>query len=188
MGHVSTYLQVSADGYFAGPHGEIDWFKHNPDPEFEAFSLERAQGESTLLFGRTTYEMMAAAWPTDQAHEDQPAMADIMASSPKIVFSRSLHAVDQGPRWQNVELRRAIDADALRGDERDFTTLGSGSVVQQLTRLGVVTDYHLVVNPVLLGQGKSAFAGIDTTELDLAEAHSFKNGLVWLTYRRRSAG
>ena len=185
MGRVSTYLQVSADGYFAGPNGEMDWFKNHPDPEFESFSLERAQGNSTLLFGRTTYEMMASAWPTDEAHEDQPGMADVMARSPKIVFSRSLREVDEGPRWQNVELRREIEADALRSDERDFTTLGSGSVVQQLTQLGLVEEYSLVVNPVLLGDGRSAFAGIDTVELDLAEAHSFKNGLVWLTYHRR---
>jgi dihydrofolate reductase len=185
MGRISTYMQVSVDAYFAGPNGEMDWLKNNPDPEFEAFSLERAQGNSTLLFGRTTYEMMAGAWPTDEAHEDQPGMADVMARSPKIVFSKSLSEVEEGPRWQNVELRRDIDADALRDDERDFTTLGSGSIVQQLTRLGVVDVYSFVVNPVLLGHGKSAFAGIDTAELDLAEAHSFKNGLVWLTYHRR---
>ena len=185
MGRVSTYMQVSVDGYFAGPNGEIDWFKNNPDPEFEAFSLERAQGNSTLLFGRTTYEMMAAAWPTDEAHEDQPGMADVMAKSPKIVFSTSLRAVEQRPRWQNVELRRDLDADALRNDERHFTTLGSGSIVQQLTRLRAVDVYTFVVNPVLLGRGKSAFAGIDTAELDLTETHSFKNGLVWLTYHRR---
>ena len=184
MGRVSTYLQVSMDGYFAGPNGEIDWFKNMPDPEFEEFSLERARGESTLLFGRTTYEMMASAWPSDEAHADQPGMADVMAKSPKIVFSKSLHDVEEGPRWQNVELRHDIDADALRDDDRDFTTLGSGSIVQQLTRLGVVDEYSFVVNPVLLGSGKNAFVGIDAAQLDLAEARSFENGLVWLTYRR----
>jgi hypothetical protein len=45
--------------------------------------------------------------------------------------------------------------------------------------------YSFVVNPVILGRGKRAFADIDTAELDLAEAHAFKNGLVWLTYQRR---
>jgi len=184
MGRISAYLQVSLDGYFAGANGEIDWFKNNPDPEFEEFSLERAQGKSTLLFGRTTYEMMASAWPSDEAHEDQPGMAEVMATSPKIVFSKSLGGVEERPRWQNVELRRKIDADALRNDDRDFTTLGSGSIVHQLTRLGLVDEYSFVVNPVLLGRGKNAFDGIDTALLDLSEAHSFKNGLVWLTYHR----
>jgi dihydrofolate reductase len=184
MGRISTFMQVSLDGYFAGPNGEIDWFKDKPDPEFAEFSLERAQGESTLLFGHTTYEMMASAWPSDEAHEDQPGMADVMAKSPKIVFSKSLRAVEEGPRWQNVELRHDIEADDLRNDDREFTTLGSGSIVQQLTQLGLVDEYTFVVNPVLLGRGKNAFVGIDTAELELSEARSFKNGLVWLTYRR----
>ena len=151
MGRISTYMQVSMDGYFAGPNGEIDWFKNNPDPEFEEFSIERAQGNSTLLFGRTTYEMMASVWTSDEVREEQPRMAEVMATSPKIVFSTSLREVEDGPRWQNVELRRDIDADALRNDVREFTTLGSGSIVGQLTQLGLVDEYSFVVNPVLLG-------------------------------------
>jgi len=185
MGRISTFLQVSADGYFAGPNGEIDWFKHNPDPEFEDFSLEQAQGGSVLLFGRTTYEMMAGAWPTDAAHQDQPGMAQVMATSSKIVFSKSMTHVDEGPRWRDVELMDDIDARMLRHDTREFTTLGSGSIVRQLTQLGLVDSYSFVINPVLLGAGKNAFTGIDTAQLDLADARAFKNGLVWITYHRR---
>jgi len=184
VGRISVYMQVSLDGYFAGPNGEIDWFKNNPDPEFESFSLERARGANTLLFGRTTYEMMSSAWPSDEAHADNPGMADVMAKRAKIVFSKSLRAVEEGPRWQNVDLRHDLDGAALRSDTRDFTTLGSGSIVRQLTRLGLVDEYTLVVNPVVLGNGMNAFAGVDRSQLELSEAHSFKNGLVWLTYER----
>ncbi|MEP6661226.1 MAG: dihydrofolate reductase family protein [Acidimicrobiales bacterium] len=128
--------------------------------------------------------MMSSAWPSDEAHADQPGMADVMAKSPKILFSTSLRQVEEGPRWQNVELRHEIDGKALRAEARDFTTLGSGSVVQQLTRLGLVDQYTFVVNPVVLGDGKNAFKGVDTSELKLSESRSFKNGLVWLTYER----
>jgi dihydrofolate reductase len=184
MGRISAYLQISLDGYFAGPEGEIDWFKNNPDPDFEEFSLERAQGSSTLLFGRTTYDMMSSAWPSDEAHEDMPRMAEVMAKSPKIVFSRTRRQVEEGPRWQNVELRHDLDVDALRSDTCDFTTLGSGSIVRQLARAGAIDEYSLVLNPRLLGAGKNAFVGVDTEELELVEAHSFKNSLVWLRYIR----
>jgi dihydrofolate reductase len=184
MAHISVFLQVSIDGYFAGPAGEIDWFKSSPDPEFEAYSLERASGPSTLLFGRTTYEMMASAWPSDQAHRDQPRMAEVMAGSPKIVFSKSLQSVDEGPRWRNVELRHEIDTGALRRDDGNYTTLGSGSIVQQLTRVGLVDQYSFVVNPVILGAGKNALTAVPREQLELTDARSFKNGVVWLTYAR----
>jgi len=99
-------------------------------------------------------------------------------------ISTYLH-VEEGPHWRHVELRRGLDVEALRADERHFTTLGSGSLVRQLTELGAVDEYSFVVNPVLLGKGENAFAGIDTAQLDLVEAQSFKNGLVWLNYHRR---
>lgn len=57
--------------------------------------------------------------------------------------------------------------------------------MRQLTDLGAVDEYSLVVNPVLLGTGRNAFAGIDVAPLDLVEARSFRNGLVWLTHHRR---
>jgi len=101
------------------------------------------------------------------------------------VFSTSSDGVEEGPHWRHVELRRSLDVEALRADERHFTTLGSGSLVRRLTELGAVDEYSLVVNPVLLGSGKNAFAGVDLAPLDLVEAHSFKNGLVWLDYHRR---
>jgi dihydrofolate reductase len=68
MGTIATFTHVSLDGYFAGPNGEIDWFKNTPpDPEFDAFNSKEARSRSTLLFGRTTYEMMQRHWPTEES-------------------------------------------------------------------------------------------------------------------------
>jgi dihydrofolate reductase len=184
MAHISTYLQVSLDGYFAGPDGEIDWFTDSPDPELEEYSFARARGGSTLLFGRRTYELMARAWTADASHEDRPDMTEVMANSRKIVFSKTMQEVNEGPRWRNVELRREIDAHALRSDDRSFTTLGSGSIVQQLSRLGLVDEYSLLVNPIVLGTGKSAVTAVPRGQLELTDARSFKSGVVWLTYAR----
>ena len=178
MGLLTFALNVTLDGC-------VDHRKGIADDELHDYFAELMDAAGAMLFGRTTYEMMASAWPSDEAHDDQPGMADVMGKSPKIVFSKSLRDVEEGPRWQNVEIRRDIDAAALRDDDRDYTTLGSGSIVQQLTNLGLVDEYTFVVNPVLLGRGKNAFVGIDAADLDLSEAHSFKNGLVWLSYHRR---
>ena len=142
-----------------GPRGEIDWFKNNPDPEFEEFSLERAQGDSTLLFGRTTYEMMVERVADRRGARRSAGHGRRHGEEPE---DRVLEVAAQGrgrPRWQNVELRHDIDGEALRTEDRDFTTLGSGSVVQQLTQLGLVEEYTFVVNPVVLGGARDAFAG-----------------------------
>jgi dihydrofolate reductase len=180
-------MHVSLDGYYAKPNGEIDWFKGNEDPEFAAFAGEQAQAGSTLIFGRTTYDMMASYWPTPEAARGDPHMAQVMRESPKIVFSRTLERVDEGPHWRRIELLREIDADAISKakevDNRSFTILGSGSIVQQFTRLGLIDEYRLVVNPVVLGEGRHTFAHVDEKELELREARSFASGLVWLCYR-----
>ena len=76
MGTIATFTHVSLDGYFAGQNGEIDWFKNTPaDPEFDAFNWKEARSDSTLLFGRTTYEMMQSYWPTEEARKNDPNMA-----------------------------------------------------------------------------------------------------------------
>ena len=60
---MSAFTNVSVEGYFAGQNGEIDWFKGSDDEE-KAFTYEAAKSSATLIFGHTTYEMMAGYWPT----------------------------------------------------------------------------------------------------------------------------
>jgi dihydrofolate reductase len=76
----------------------------------------------------------------------------------------------------------------LRAGSRDLTTLGSGSIVQQLTRLGLIDEFSFVLDPIVWGQGKNALAGVDMTLLELSDSRSFENGLVRLTYQRPRPG
>ena len=109
-----------------------------------------------------------------------------MNESPKIVISKSLASVKDEGRWKNVTLLRSLD---LRYKEtgKNIAILGSGSIIQQLTDLNLIDEYELVVVPVILGAGKSLFEGVKKKELKLADAQSFKNGLVSLRYRPSSA-
>lgn len=61
------FNNVTVDGYFAGPLGEIDWFKVDKDDEFDEFSREQSKSGDTLIFGRTTYELMRSYWPMPDA-------------------------------------------------------------------------------------------------------------------------
>jgi len=186
MSTLNVWIQVSIDAYFAGPKGEIDWFKSiGKDEEYEAFSHQQSKRGSTLLMGRTTYEMMKSFWPTPQAEQLDPQMAEVMRNSPKVVFSKTLKSLEEGPAWKNLELRHDIDRDDIVEMKKrgDLTTLGSGSVVQQLLDLDLIDEIQLVVIPKILGAGKPLFKDVRQRDAKLKDARSFGNGIVVLTYR-----
>ncbi|MCX9025464.1 MAG: dihydrofolate reductase family protein [Candidatus Methanoperedens sp.] len=189
MRKISVFIHVTVDGFFAGPHGEIDWFKViKRDDEWEKYTHEQsARSGNTLIFGHTTYEMMKSYWPTPDAIRNDPGMARVVNNSPKIVFSKTLRNVEEGPNWKNIELFHEIKPqEIIKLKEEgggDFTILGSGTIVQQFANLGLIDEYQLVVVPIILGAGKSLFKDVKKMNLKLLEAKAFKNGIVLLKYR-----
>ena len=187
MNKITVFNFVSLDGFFAGPHGEIDWFKSiKPDKEFDEYSRGNAEGESILIFGRTTYDMMKSYWPTAQAVKDEPAMAKKLDFGAKMVFSKKLKKAVDGDNWKNTTLFNEINPAEIRKfirkKNKGAVILGSGSIVAQFANLGLIDEYTLVVAPVVLGAGKSMFKGVKKTGLKLLEAKPFKNGVVLLKY------
>jgi dihydrofolate reductase len=186
MRKIVVFNNVTVDGFFSGPNGEIDWFKVDKDDEFEEFSRKQSKSGGTLVFGRTTYELMRSYWPTPDAIESNPGMAEVMNNIQKIVFSRTLQSVEEGPHWKNTKLFHEIKPQEIIGLKEEagegITILGSGTIVQQLTNLGLIDEYILQVNPVILGAGKNLFADVEKMNLKLLEARTFKNGIVWLRY------
>ena len=182
MSTINAFTQVSIDGYFAGPNGEIDWFKNiERDDEYDKYQHQSARGGSTLLMGRTTYEMMKSFWPTDEAKKMDPDMASVMNESPKVVVSKSLKDVSD---WNNVRILREINRDEIE-KLGNVTILGSGSIVQQLSNLGLIDEYFLVNIPVVLGAGKLLFKDVKKKNLKLHESKSFGNGIVVTKYALR---
>ena len=174
---VSNY--VSLDGFFAGPNGEIDWFVW--DEETEEYSKELAASIDTILFGRVTYELMAGYWPT--VTTEDPIITDYMNNSPKIVFSRTLEKAD----WNNTRLLREINPEEILNMKeqpgKDMVIYGSGSLVSTLAQSGLIDDYRIFVNPVVLGSGKHLFAGLkERLKLNLLSTKTFRCGVVLLHY------
>ncbi len=101
MRKIVMFNLVSVDGLFAGTKGEIDW--HNYDDEMGTHSVEQLKSLGALIFGRTTYELMANYWPTPNAVKNDPGVAG-MNSIPKIVFSKTLKEVKDGPLGYQYEI------------------------------------------------------------------------------------
>lgn len=182
MRQLSVFNLMSLDGYFAGPDGDISW--HNVDEEFQELAEAAANSGHILLFGRVTYELMARYWPTPDALREDPVVAKGMNSAEKVVFSRTLDKVD----WHNARLVKGDMLAEVRrlkeGAGPDLTILGSGSLVSQLAREGLIDQFQILLNPVVLGRGKTMFEGLkDRLPLKLTAARTFKNGNILLDYR-----
>ncbi len=184
MPRLVVFNNISLDGYFTDAHGDMSW-AYKSDPEWNAFTVRNARQGGMLLFGRVTYEQMAAYWPTPAAVQAMPEVAKAMNSLPKIVFSTSL----EDATWQNTRLVKTGMLDAVRELKRsdagsDMAIMGSGKVVAQLAEARLVDEYQLVVNPIVLGAGRTMFEGVSNRiALHLANERRFENGNVVLYLR-----
>ena len=181
MRKLIVFNLMTLDGYFAGQDGDISW--HNVDEEFNKYAIEKVKAGNTLLFGRVTYELMAGYWPTPEAIKNDPIVAERMNNLPKIVFSRTLDQV----HWNNTRLVKGDMLSEIRKMKQesgnDMTILGSGSIVSQLAPQGLIDEFQVMLNPVVLGKGKTMFQGIqDKLALRLTKTRVFYNGNVLLHY------
>ena len=186
MRKLIVFNQVSLDGYIADAHNDMSW-AHKNDPEWNAFAAQNASGNGVLLFGRVTYDLMAAFWPTPAALEKAGAVAEGMNRMPKVVFSRTMKKAS----WDNTTVVTGDIAAAVRKMKGEsgpgMVILGSGSIVSQLTQAGLIDEYQMVMNPVVLGNGKTMFEGLKSkVTLNLTTARPFKNGNVVLSYERKA--
>ncbi len=184
MQKLLVFNHVSLDGYFVDMNGDMSWAKaDHQDAEWNAFVSENASGGGTLVFGRITYELMASFWPTPFAIENMPAVAEGMNNLPKIVFSRTLdHA-----SWNNTTLLKGDLVSEIRKLKQEpgvgLVILGSGSIVSQLSQERLIDEYQIVVNPIVLGAGRTMFEGSKKNlSLKLTKTRAFKNGNVLLCY------
>lgn len=182
MRKLISFMVVTLDGYYEGPNGEFDW--PNVDDEFNEFAISQLNDIDTLLFGRVTYEGMASYWPTPAALEDDPAVAERMNSIDKVVFSSTLDTAD----WENTTLikEKAVDAitELKRQPGRYLAIFGSPNLTASLLKHGLIDELRVMVNPILLGAGKSLFKTLkDRVPLELRQTTTFSSGNVLLTYR-----
>lgn len=185
MRKIVVFNLVSLDGYFAGEDGNIDW--HKVDDEFNKFAIDQTGEFSTILFGRVTYELFEGFWPKalkDPAtSDDDRKVAQIIEDNEKIVFSKTRKNVT----WNNSKLFNEINSEELLKLKnlpgKDIVIFGSGTIVQAFANLGLIDEYRLLVNPVILGKGKPMFKDVKKFDLKLQSVRNFKNGNVLLTYQ-----
>lgn len=186
MRKIIVFCHLSLDGIAAIPGGQLDWISY--DKDLEGWAEPIVKSTDTALYGRITYELMQY-WRTVPSKPDatphELEHARWIEGVEKIVFSRS----NMIPDWNNTRvISEDIEGEILQLKQkpgRNITLFGSPTVANTLIRLGLVDEYHLSVNPIVLGEGKSLFKEIkDAIRLTLIEEKTFPSGLVTLHYRK----
>jgi len=181
---------VTLDGFFAGPNGELDW--HIVDGEIKEYAIDLLSKVDALLFGRVTYQLMADYWPAAATNPSTPKsdleIADKMNNLPKIVFSKTLQEV----KWINSRLVKDNIAEEIskmkQQPGKDMVIFGSGSIVSTLMQHGLIDEYRIIVNPIVLGNGNPLFKGINGKQnLKLLNTKVFDSGIVILFYEPAQA-
>jgi dihydrofolate reductase len=178
MQKVIMWNFITLEGFFEGPDKwQIDWFRY--DNELEQYIIETQLSADTLLFGRVTYEGMAAYWPTAQG-----PIADFMNRVPKVVFSRTL----ENAGWNNTRLvKENVPEEVSQLKQRaagEIFLFGSAQIASTLIQHGLIDEYRLGINPVIIGGGTPLFkSSPNRLNLTLLETRIFKSGLVILHYQ-----
>jgi dihydrofolate reductase len=184
MGRLVYSMSVSLDGFVDTPSRSLDWV--TVDEELHAFFNDEAREMSAFLCGRRLYELMTEYWPTaDTDPGATPAMlefAGIWKEKPKIVFSTTLGRVDGNSRL--VRDDAVAEVARLKAQPGYDMSVGGPTTAATFIRAGLVDEYRLFVNPVILGAGTRFFPTLDDRiGPELVETRRFDAGVVYLRYQ-----
>jgi len=187
MRHLIFFMHTSLDGFVAGQNGEMNWIK--VDEEMFDFVATMTEQSDTALYGRVTYEMMQGYWPT-AGEQPNASKHDIEHSRwynkvSKVVLSRTINETGLiNTKVISDQLKDNINK--IKNQEgKNILIFGSPGASQSLLNEGLVDEFWLFVNPIILGQGMPLFKDITgTTKLKLVASKTFACGVIALHYEK----
>ena len=189
MRKVIYAFSVSLDGFIETVDGDISW-SYPAEDLHKHFNL-RESAIDLYLYGRRLYEEMAAYWPKVEddpsASEVEKEYARIWKSKPKVVYSTKLQHVAWNARLASGNI--AEEVKKLKEQPGRDMTVGGASLASTFMELGLIDEYWLYVQPVILGGGKPMFSRPGARmNLHLVENRRFGRGVALLRYGRAGAG
>lgn len=187
MRNLIFFMHTSLDGFVAGAKGEMNWI--NVDEAIFDFVATMTAQADTALYGRVTYEMMQSYWP-NAAEKPNATKHDIEHSAwynkvSKVVLSKTIRETGlHNTKVISHQLSDNINR-LKQQDGKNILIFGSPGASQSLLNEGLIDEFWLFVNPIILGQGMPLFKNISgTTALTLVESKTFANGVIALHYKK----
>jgi dihydrofolate reductase len=186
MKKLKLQVQISVDGYIAGPNGEMDWITWTTDPDFIDYVLALHDTIDTMVLGRKLAEGFIPYWTDITTRPDDPeySFANIMVDTSKTVFSKTLTKSE----WANTviaenDLVTEVNNMKKQGG-KDIIAYGGAEFVSSLIKNRLIDEYHFFVSPVIIGKGMPIFNTIDgKQQLALVKSTPLKCGIVVQCYK-----
>jgi dihydrofolate reductase len=185
MRKLKLQMQMTVDGFVAGPEGQLDWMTFDMDEKLLSFINHLTDTSDTILMGRKMTEGFVNYWERVVTQPDSPeyAFAQKMVRLPKVVFSRTVDRIE----GQNVRVERAPVVDAVNRLKsqpgKDIIVYGGATFVSSLIEHRLIDELNLFVNPVAIGKGMKIFS--ERTPLKLVASVGYASGIVVDTYQPR---
>lgn len=177
MARLIMWNLMTLDGFVEGPNRDISWHMDVWGEELERLSIQQLKSAGGLMFGRVTYELMANYWPSETGE-----VAELMTALPKYVFSRTL----KKSGWNNTQLFGAdlpgTVAKIKRESAKDIFLFGSADLAESLISHGLIDEFRIAVNPVILGGGTPLFKQGERVKLKLLDSKPMSTGIVIVRY------
>lgn len=179
MRKLKLQVQMTVDGFIAGPNGEMDWLTFNWDPELNQYVKNLTESVDCIVLGRKLAQGFIPHWAANPEREDPLGVAK-MNQTPKVVFTRTLERSE----WDNTVLAKGglvEEITALKNQPgNDIIAYGGATFVSALIQHGLIDEFHLFINPAALGSGLPIFT--ERQELTLLKSTAFACGIVVLCY------
>lgn len=183
MRKLKLQMQITVDGFVAGPEGQLDWMTWAMDEKLIAFINHLTDTSDTILLGRKMTPGFVKYWEqvVTQPRSPEYEFGQKMVNLPKVVFSRT----ETSMPGQNVRVENSIDViDGLkRQDGKDLLVYGGATFVRSLIDNRLIDELNLFVNPIAIAEGLRIFSG--RTPLKLTASTAYTSGIVVNTYAPR---
>ena len=188
MRKVKLQMQMTVNGYVAGPNGENDWMTWEQDDELLAFMNSLIDSSDLLLLGRKLATGgFIEFWESAAEKNPAPPFAKQIVEMPKVVFTKTL---DEST-WNNTTLakRNLAEeiADLKKQNGKDIIVFGGAGFVSSLIKEGLIDEYHLIVNPTAIASGMTIFNSLDgIRKFNPIAAKLYSGGKTVLSYKPKN--
>jgi dihydrofolate reductase len=186
MRKLKLHMQLSIDGFVAGPNGEMDWMTWTWDDGIKKYVSDLTDSIDCILLGGHMPAGFIPYWEAvaaDPKNPEQP-FGKIMVDTPKVVFTKTMEKAE----WNNTVLAKgdiSEEVNRLKSQPgKDIVTYGGANFASNLTKYNLIDEYHLFINPTAIGNGMTIFKDIvGNLNLKLVKATPFDCGIVVLCYQ-----